>query len=128
MEMKPAVTALAALAHESRLSVFRLLVEAGPEGLAAGQISDRLGVPPSSLSFHLKELSYADLVTSRQQGRFVIYAANFTAMNALLAFLTENCCGGKSCTPNAAASDGAHRSTDAGSAPSPARAKAGVSR
>jgi arsenate reductase len=106
MEMKPAVTALAALAHESRLSVFRLLVEAGPEGLAAGQISDRLGVPPSSLSFHLKELSYAGLVTSRQQGRFVIYAANFIAMNDLLAFLTENCCGGESCAPGAATTDG----------------------
>jgi ArsR family transcriptional regulator len=103
MEINAAVTALAALANASRLSVFRLLVEAGPEGLAAGQISDRLGMPPSSLSFHLKELSHAGLVTSRQQGRFVIYAANFSAMNDLVAFLIENCCGGASCTPYTAA-------------------------
>jgi ArsR family transcriptional regulator len=97
MEANAAVTALAALAHPSRLSVFRLLVEAGPEGLPAGQISDRLGMPPSSLSFHLKELNHAGLVTSRQQGRFVIYTANFAAMNELVGFLTENCCGGNAC-------------------------------
>jgi ArsR family transcriptional regulator len=97
METSTAVAALAALAHTLRLSVFRLLVEAGPEGLPAGQISDRLGMPPSSLSFHLKELSNSGLVTSRQQGRFVIYSANFAAMNNLVAFLTENCCGGQAC-------------------------------
>jgi len=97
MEMKAVVTALAALAHESRLSVFRLLVEAGHEGLPAGRISECLGLPPSSLSFHLKELSHAGLIGSRQQGRFVIYAANFQAMTALLGFLTENCCAGDPC-------------------------------
>ena len=105
MEMKAAVTALAALAHDSRLAVFRLLVEAGPEGLPAGQLSDRLGVPPSSLSFHLKELSHAGLVSSRQEGRFVIYAASFAAMNDLLGFLTENCCGGNSCAPGESVAD-----------------------
>lgn len=99
MESNTAVTALAALAHESRLSVFRLLVEAGPEGLPAGRISEQLALPPSSLSFHLKELSHAGLVSSRQQGRYIIYAANFTAMDALVGYLTENCCGGKPCTP-----------------------------
>lgn len=101
METKAAVAALAALAHHSRLSVFRQLVEAGPDGLPAGQISERLGLAPSSLSFHLKELSRAGLVSSRQQGRFVIYSANFAAMNALLGFLTENCCGGAPCAPAA---------------------------
>jgi ArsR family transcriptional regulator len=99
METKAAITALSALAHESRLAVFRLLVEAGPDGLAAGQVSERLGLPPSSLSFHLKELSHAGLAASRQQGRFVIYSANFPAMNALLAYLTENCCAGSACLP-----------------------------
>ena len=102
MEITSAVTALSALAHESRLSVFRLLVEAGPEGLPAGQISERLGVPPSSLSFHLKELNHAGLVGSEQRSRFVIYSANFAAMNSLVAFLTENCCGGEFCAPAAA--------------------------
>ncbi len=97
METKLAVSALAALAHESRLRVFRALVQAGPAGMAAGQISEATGIVPSSLSFHLKELSHAALVSSRQTGRFVIYVAEFAAMNALLAFLTENCCGGTPC-------------------------------
>ncbi len=97
MENKTAVTALAALAQESRLAVYRLLVQAGTEGLPAGKISEIAGIPPSSLSFHLKELSYAGLVTSRNESRFVIYSANFSAMNELLAFLTENCCGGQAC-------------------------------
>lgn len=92
METNNAVTALAALAHDSRLSVFRLLVEAGPEGLPAGEISSRIGLAASSLSFHLKELSHAGLIRSRQAGRYVIYSANFGAMNALVGFLTENCC------------------------------------
>jgi len=97
MDTKDAVAALAALAQESRLAVFRLLVQAGPDGGAASKISEALGVPPSSLSFHLKELAHTELVTSRQEGRFVYYAANFPTMNALLAYLTENCCGGASC-------------------------------
>ena len=99
MDTKNAIAALAALAQESRLAVFRLLVEVGPAGLAASKISEQIGVPPSSLSFHMKELAHADLVTSRQDGRFVIYAANFDQMNALMAFLSNNCCGGNPCTP-----------------------------
>jgi ArsR family transcriptional regulator, arsenate/arsenite/antimonite-responsive transcriptional repressor len=99
METKTAVIALSALAQESRLAVFRALVEAGPDGLPAGKISELTGIAPSSLSFHLKELSHAAMVNSRQDGRFVIYTANFETMNALLGFLTENCCGGASCLP-----------------------------
>jgi DNA-binding transcriptional ArsR family regulator len=99
MENKAAVQALAALAQESRLAVYRLLVQAGPEGLAASRIAEALAIPPSSLSFHLKELSHARLIVPRQQGRFVIYAAHFDTMNALMGFLTENCCGGNPCSP-----------------------------
>jgi ArsR family transcriptional regulator len=99
METKIVVTALAALAQDSRLAIFRALVQAGPAGLAAGRISELTGIPPSSLSFHLKELAHADMVSSQQAGRFVIYTANFTTMNALLGFLTENCCGGNPCSP-----------------------------
>lgn len=98
METKAAVIALAALAQASRLAVFRTLVQAGPAGLAAGKISELTGIPPSSLSFHLKELSHAGLAVSRQDGRFVIYTAQFDAMNALVVYLTENCCGGNPCT------------------------------
>jgi ArsR family transcriptional regulator len=97
MQTKDVITALAALAQESRLAVFRLLVQTGPAGLAASKIAEILGVPPSSLSFHLKELSYADLVISRHEGRFVIYSANIANMNSLIGFLTENCCGGNPC-------------------------------
>lgn len=99
MQTKPVLAALAALAQESRLATYRLLVQAGPAGLPASKIAETLGVPPSSLSFHLKELTHANLVTPRQDGRFVIYAANFDTMNALLGFLTENCCGGNPCSP-----------------------------
>jgi DNA-binding transcriptional ArsR family regulator len=97
METKHALSALAALAQESRLAVFRLLVQAGPQGMAASKIGAQLSIPPSSLSFHLKELSHAGLIVSRQDGRFVIYAADIDSMNALLGFLTENCCGGAPC-------------------------------
>lgn len=97
MESKTAVAALATLAQESRLAIFRLLVQAGSAGLAAGKISEATGVPPSSLSFHLKELTHANLVSSQQAGRFVIYQANFPTMTALLAFLTDNCCSGETC-------------------------------
>lgn len=96
---KPIVTALSALAQESRLAVFRLLVQCGPEGMAATRIGDQLGIAPSSLSFHLKELAHAEMVTVRHEGRFVIYSANFRKMNELIAFLTENCCGSNVCTP-----------------------------
>ncbi len=103
MDTKKVLAALAALAQESRLSAFRLLVQIGPQGLAASKIAEHLGIAPSSLSFHLKELAHAGLVIARQDGRFVIYSANFDTMNGLLAFLTDNCCGGTSCTPAAVA-------------------------
>ncbi|MYM80642.1 metalloregulator ArsR/SmtB family transcription factor [Duganella sp. FT50W] len=99
MNTKQTLAALAALAQESRLAVFRLLVQTGPEGLAASKIGERLAIAPSSLSFHLKELSHAGLIASRQQGRFVIYSADIAAMNGLINFLTENCCGGVPCKP-----------------------------
>ena len=97
MQTQDALAALAALAQESRLAIFRLLVQAGPDGLAASKIAGHLGIAPSSLSFHLKELSHAQLVTARQEGRFIIYAAQMDSMNALIGFLTENCCGGAPC-------------------------------
>ena len=97
MESKNIVIALAALAQESRLAVFRLLVQAGNSGLAAGKISELCGIPASSLSFHLKELTHAGLISSRQESRFIIYSANFDAMNDLIGFLTENCCQGNAC-------------------------------
>jgi DNA-binding transcriptional ArsR family regulator len=99
MDKKSVVSALAALAQESRLSVFRLLVQAGPEGMAATRIAEQLGIPPSSLSFHLKELTHAELVTQTKAGRSLIYSANFSTMNGLIGFLTENCCGGEVCSP-----------------------------
>ncbi|KWF71308.1 ArsR/SmtB family transcription factor [Burkholderia pseudomultivorans] len=104
METNQTIAVLSALAHESRLAIFRALVQAGPSGLPAGQIAALLDVPPSSLSFHLKELTHAQLVTSRQEGRFVIYCANYATMNGLLAYLTENCCGGNPCSPVSACS------------------------
>ena len=99
MNIKPAIATLSALAHESRLTIFRTLVQAGRAGLSAGKISEMLQIAPSSLSFHLKELAYSELVTASQQGRFVIYVANYPTMNRLLAYLTENCCEGVSCIP-----------------------------
>ena len=94
MEKTRAIAALAALAQESRLDVFRLLVQAGPDGLAAGQIGERLGLPSATLSFHLNQLKHAGLVTFRREGRSLIYVAEYAAMNGLLAYLTENCCQG----------------------------------
>mgnify|MGYP003365071032 CR=1 FL=1 len=99
MDTKSTIVALAALAQESRLAIFRLLIQLGPEGLAATKIGAELGIAPSSMSFHLKELAHADLITARQDGRYVIYSANFKAMNQVIGFLTENCCGGNVCTP-----------------------------
>jgi len=107
MKTKDVVRALAALAQETRLAVYRLLVQQGPTGVAAGEIAAALDISPQTLSFHLKELSAAALVTSRQEGRFIFYSADFPAMNRLLAFLTENCCAadgvacgpGQSCRP-----------------------------
>jgi ArsR family transcriptional regulator len=102
MKTNEVIAALSALAQESRLAVFRLLVQVGPEGMAASKIGERLSIPPSSMSFHLKELSHAQLATSRNEGRFVIYSANFSTMNTLIGFLTENCCGGDACSPGSA--------------------------
>lgn len=97
METKAVLAALSALAQEARLNAFRLLVQAGPEGLAASRIGEQLGIAPSSLSFHLKELTHAGLIEARQDGRFIIYSANFDTMNGVLTYLTDNCCGGAAC-------------------------------
>jgi ArsR family transcriptional regulator, arsenate/arsenite/antimonite-responsive transcriptional repressor len=99
MEMSDAVKALGALAQSSRLSIFRLLVQAGQAGMAAGSIGEKLDLPPATLSFHLAGLARAGLIQSRQDGRFVIYSADFDGMGRLLAYLTEDCCGGKACVP-----------------------------
>ena len=99
METTQAVDALAALAQGTRLAVYRLLVQAGPAGLAAGVIGEKLELAPATLSFHLAHLARAGLVQSRPDGRFIIYSADFQNVNALVGFLTENCCGGKSCAP-----------------------------
>lgn len=104
MEIKTATTGLAALALEGRLVVFRLLVQAGPAGLPAGEIARRLDVLPNTLSANLNVLSHAGLVSSRREGRSIIYTANYDAMRDLLAFLMEDCCGGapEICAPLAA--------------------------
>ena len=94
-----AVSALAALAQEHRLALYRLLVQAGEEGMPAGAIAESLGVPNSSLSFHLAHLTRSGLVTQTRDGRSLIYSANYDAMNDLVAFLMENCCGGAGCAP-----------------------------
>ncbi len=96
MKTNQAVELLAALAQETRLSIFRALVQAGPEGLAAGRIAEAVATPASTLSFHLKELSSAGLVRSRQDGRFIYYSADYAAMNELVTFLGEKCCVGVS--------------------------------
>src|SRR6185437_532040 len=103
MEKTDAVTALAALAQDNRLDVFRLLVQAGPEGMPAGAVAEALGLAPNTLTFHFDRLRMAGLVNVRRDGRSMIYAAQFATMNALLGFLTENCCGGTPCPPAAAA-------------------------
>ena len=100
MKTQAIIDALAALAQESRLAVFRLLVERGPAGCSAGEIGERLAIPGPTLSFHLKELAQAGLVTARKESRFVYYTASFERMNALVAYLTENCCNlGAACAP-----------------------------
>lgn len=96
------IAALGALAQEHRLAAFRLLVQAGADGMAAGAIAERLGMASSSMSFHLAALSHAGLVSQRRQSRLIIYTANYAAMNGLMAYLTENCCGGASCLPDVA--------------------------
>ncbi|PTR33618.1 ArsR family transcriptional regulator [Luteibacter sp. OK325] len=101
MQTADAIKVLSALAQESRLGIFRLLIEQGPEGLPVGVIGERLGLPSATLSFHLKELLHAGLVTSRQSGRFIYYAPVIAAVNGLVGYLTENCCAGSgdSCAP-----------------------------
>ena len=99
METIAAIKALGALAQETRLGIFRMLVQAGPDGLPAGEIAGRLGLAAPAASFHLAQLSHAGLARSRSQGRFVIYSADFERMTGLVAFLTENCCGGAPCGP-----------------------------
>ena len=105
MEKSDAVDGLAALAHKSRLDVFRLLVQAGREGVAAGEIAERLRLPAATLSFHLSHLKRAGLVTARRDSRSLIYAAEYTAMTALLDYLTENCCQGDATACGAGACD-----------------------
>ena len=97
MKTPQAVKALAALAQDTRLAIYRMLVQQGPEGLSAGTIAERLDLPGATLSFHLKELANAGMVESRQDGRFVFYSANYEQMNGLLGYLTENCCQGEGC-------------------------------
>jgi ArsR family transcriptional regulator, arsenate/arsenite/antimonite-responsive transcriptional repressor len=99
MKAQETIAALGALAHETRLAAFRLLVERGPDGSSAGAIADKLGIPPSSLTFHLQHLQRAGLITQRRLSRQLFYAADFAAMNGLVAYLTENCCGGAACGP-----------------------------
>lgn len=99
METKDAVGSLAALAHNSRLEIFRLLVQKGPEGMAATAIAEKIGLPNATLSFHIKGLTQAGLVSARQDGRFIYYAVDYSAIDGLMGYLTENCCGGQSCAP-----------------------------
>jgi len=112
MEQTDAVAALAALAQDNRLGVYRLLVQAGPEGLPAGQIAERLSLAPNTLTFHFDRLRGAGLVTVRRDGRSMIYAARFETMNALVAYLTDNCCNGtpEQCAPVAACKPSTKRS------------------
>ena len=112
MEKLDAIVALAALAQETRLDIFRLLVQAGPDGLAAGRLGEQLGLPSATLSFHLSQLRHAGLVTFRRESRSLIYAAEYGAMNGLLSYLTENCCRGDAaactvpaCTPQAVSAE-----------------------
>lgn len=105
MKTKDVLAALAAIAQETRLAIFRLLVQVGPGGMAASRIAEQLDIAPSSLSFHLKELSHARLISSRNEGRFIIYSADVDVMNGLIGYLTENCCGGVPCGPTGCGPD-----------------------
>jgi ArsR family transcriptional regulator, arsenate/arsenite/antimonite-responsive transcriptional repressor len=97
MDAASVIRALGALAQEHRLAAYRLLVQAGPDGMAAGALAEGVGTPASSMSFHLAQLANAGLVTQQRRSRSIIYAADFAAMNALMAYMTENCCGGAAC-------------------------------
>jgi DNA-binding transcriptional ArsR family regulator len=105
METLNATELLAALGHESRLTIFRMLVEAGPDGINASAIGEQLGIPAPTLSFHLAHLSRVGLIRGERESRFIHYSADFTAMDELIAFLTHNCCQGKACLPKTAAID-----------------------
>lgn len=109
MEIQNVITALGALAQETRLSIFRLLVETGPGGLPVGAIAEKLGLANATLSFHLKELTGAGLTVATPNGRSIIYAANFATMNGLIEYLSENCCAGRSCSPSISVCDGGKR-------------------
>ena len=99
MQPDSVIRSLGALAQEHRLAAYRLLVQAGPDGMAAGALAEALGIPASSLSFHLAQLSHSGLVSQRRASRSIIYAADYGAMNGLLSYLTDNCCAGGSCAP-----------------------------
>jgi DNA-binding transcriptional ArsR family regulator len=103
MQEAQVIRSLSALAHEARLRVFRALIVAGPEGLTPSALAEQLGIAPNALSFHLKELFHAELVSQERQGRNVLYRAAFPVMNGLLEYLVENCCQGTACTPNVTA-------------------------
>ncbi|GJL76490.1 MAG TPA: metalloregulator ArsR/SmtB family transcription factor [Nitrosomonas sp.] len=105
MEMNIAIKRLTALAQETRLTIFRVLVQVGEPGLPAGQLAKELSIPNATLSFHLKELAHAELIIARQKNRFIYYSANFATMNALMGYLTENCCAGIACSPAEACCD-----------------------
>jgi ArsR family transcriptional regulator, arsenate/arsenite/antimonite-responsive transcriptional repressor len=113
MKKSNVIAALGAMAQETRLDIFRLLVQKGPEGLPAGEIGDRLGQPSPTLSFHLNQLRFAGLVTSRRASRSIIYSANFKAMTELVGYLTENCCGDhpELCSPTQPAACGSECAT-----------------
>ncbi len=104
MQSEIVIRALAALAQEHRLAAYRLLVQAGDDGIAAGMLAEKLGVPASSMSFHLAQLTHAGLITQRRQSRSIIYSADYAAMNRLMGYLTENCCGGIPCADDAGCS------------------------
>lgn len=103
LQSEPVIRALSALAQEHRLAAYRLLVQVGEQGLAAGVLAEKLGVAPSSMSFHLAQLANAGLVSQRRESRSIIYCADYAAMNALMGYLTENCCGGEDCSAPAGA-------------------------
>lgn len=103
MKIKTAVQSLAALAQETRLAVFRLLVEAGPAGINAGAIAEATGIPAATLSFHIAQLARVGLVVARREGRFIFYSADFAAMDGLIVYLTDNCCQGGQCLPRTVA-------------------------
>lgn len=111
MQASFVIRALGALAQEHRLAAFRLLVQAGAEGIPAGILAERLGIPPSSMSFHLAQLANAGLVTQRRESRSIIYSADYAAMNGLMGYLTENCCAGVPCNDAAVCDQPSHQET-----------------